>query len=68
MCCACIDGSAQATRSKIGRDPPPTLLNKLECVGTETNLTQCPEDKGQCITPGAGIICPVQNGKLYVAI
>ena len=68
MCCACIDGSAQATRSKIGRNPPPTLLNKLECVGTETNLAQCPEDKGQCIIPGAGIICPVQNGKLHVAI
>ena len=62
------EGSAVATdRTNLGRDPPPTVLNSVDCDGTETNIGQCTESSHQCLFPGAGVICPVQkfNGKLY---
>ena len=47
---------ALATRSR------PTLLNEVNCIGTENTISDCPESSGQCLIPGAGIICQVQNG------
>ena len=60
--CMRADGYALATRSRLGRDPPPTLLNKVDCAGTESNIAQCTESPNQCIELAAGVICPVQNG------
>ena len=68
MCCACVDGSAQATHSKLGRNQPPIVLKEFGCDGTETNLAQCPEAKNVCLFPGAGVICPAQNGNFYVLL
>ena len=60
-----IGGSAVATeRTRLGRDPPPTVLKQLNCVGTETNIAQCTEIDRECLLlPGTGVICPLQNGK-----
>ena len=34
----------------------------MNCIGTESKISQCHELNSVCITPGAGVICPVQNG------
>ena len=58
----CADETALATSSSIGLNPPPTLLVRVDCVGTEINISQCPQDiGGTCIKPGAGLICPNGN-------
>ena len=49
-------------RTNLGRDPPPLVLNSVDCDGTETNIAQCTESSRQCLFHGAGVICPVQNG------
>ena len=53
------DGSALATEDRIGRDPLPTLLNRVNCVGTESSISLCPVDDRVCLSPGAGVICPL---------
>ena len=52
------DRSSLATKSRLGREPPPTLLNKVNCVGTEDTISECPVSSSQCLAPGAGVICP----------
>ena len=60
------DGNAVAIeRTNLGQDPPPTVLNSVDCDGTETNIAQCPESS-RCLSPGAGVICPVQNGNYII--
>ena len=57
------DGYALATRSRVGRDSPPILLNEVNCVGTENTISECPKSSSPCFLSGAaGAICPVQNG------
>ena len=51
------DGYAVATRSRLGRDPPPTLLNEVNCIGTENTISECPESSSLCVRLGAGVIC-----------
>ena len=49
-------------KSIIGSNPDFVLLTKVDCAGTEDNLTQCPrDDTHTCLNPGAGVVCP--NGK-----
>ena len=43
-------------------DSPPTLLNRVNCVGTESNITECPVDNRRCVLPGAGVVCPISSG------
>ena len=48
-----------ATDRSISRDPPSIGLEKVDCIGTEDDITQCPQDDShQCINVGAGVICP----------
>ena len=48
-----------AIDTRVGSDPPPTVLSEVECVGTEESISQCPHDNNHvCITRGAGVICP----------
>ena len=54
-----VDGTALATASSIGFKPPSTSLMRVNCVGTEMNISQCPQNNERtCILPGAGVICP----------
>ena len=58
-------GSVVAIDTRVGRDPPPTFVNnRVDCVGTEESISQCPQDNNdECLNTGAGVICPVQvNG------
>ena len=59
----CADGTALATISSTGLNTLMFLV-RVDCVGTEMNISQCPQDNSRtCIAPGAGVICPVQlNG------
>ena len=58
----CADGTALATSSSLGLNPLPTFLLRVDCIGTEMNISQCPQDNGvTCIEPGAGLICPDGN-------
>ena len=60
MCYA--DGTALATSNSIGLNPPRTFLVKVDCVGTEINISQCPQDNSRtCIELSAGVICPNGN-------
>ena len=44
---------------------PPTVLNRVDCRGTERNITECTHVfNGDCLRSGAGVICPVLNGLL----
>ena len=56
------DGYALATDGKLGRNPPPLLLNQVNCIGTENTIAECPKSSRQCRLSGAGVICPVRNG------
>ena len=57
----CADGTALATTSSIGTNTL-TFLMRVDCVGTEINISQCPQDNNHiCIEPGAGVICPDGN-------
>ena len=58
------DGYAVATCSRLGREAPPTLLYEVNCDGTENTISECPESIRQCVTPGAGVICPFQKSNL----
>ena len=54
-----------ATDKVAGRYSPPLLLNRVDCVGTEDNITQCPrDDTHECLNTAAGVICPKGNNKL----
>ena len=54
-----------ATDKVAGRNPPPLLLNRVDCIGTEDNITQCPRDDTHgCLNTAAGVICPKGNNKL----
>ena len=60
------DGRAQAIDVTLGRDRPPLLLNRVNCVGTESNISQCPVDNNHiCINDGGGVICPLFNGNYF---
>ena len=55
-------GNAVATDKYAGRNPPPLFLNRVDCVGTEENITQCPRDDSHvCLQTAAGVICPNGN-------
>ena len=60
--------SAVATDTSIGR-PTPTVLTKVDCVGSEESISQCPQDNSHvCLNPGAGVICLIQiNGICYTS-
>ena len=48
-----------AIDTKAGSDPPPTVINEANCVGTEKTISQCPQDGSHiCLNLGAGVICP----------
>ena len=53
-----------ATDTRVGQDPLPTFLTKVDCVGSEETISQCPQDNNHaCLNTGAGVICPIQiNG------
>ena len=66
-CCNSIsvvaaDKSVVVTDEDIGRIPLRTVLMKVDCVGTEDNIAECPQDnEHRCRNPGAGVICPFGN-------
>ena len=43
-----IGGSVVATDTRVGRNPPSTFLAKVDCVGSEESISQCPQDNNQC--------------------
>ena len=49
-------------RSITGRNPDFIPLRKVDCAGTEDNITQCPrDDTHTCLDSGAGVVCPNGN-------
>ena len=51
-------GSVAAIDTEVA-DPPPTVIKKANCVGTEESISQCPQDNNHvCLNLGAGVICP----------
>ena len=57
------DGSVVATDESVGRDPPPAHLREVNCIGTEGDINECPQDDTHtCLNLGGGVICP--NGNL----
>ena len=64
-CYAYAVGSVVAIKTRVGRDAPPTFLIKVDCVGTEERISQCPQDNSnECLNSGAGVVCPVDCPKL----
>ena len=60
-----------AIDTRVGRDGPPAVfIKKVDCIGTEKSISQCPRDNsGVCLNTGAGVICPMQiNGSSIAAI
>ena len=45
-----------AIDTRAGSDPPPTVIKKANCVGTEESISQCPQDNNHvCLNLGAGV-------------
>ena len=56
------------TDKDIGRDPPPILLKRVDCTGTEDDISKCPQDNSVfCRNPGAGVICSYTGNLLNIA-
>ena len=54
-----------AIDTRVERDPPPTVINKVDCVGTEEVISHCPQDNSHmCLNPSAGVICPANCPRL----
>ena len=52
------DRGVVVTSKDIGRDPPPVVLKRVDCMGTEDDISKCPQDNSVfCRKPGAGVIC-----------
>ena len=55
------DLNAVAIYTRVGIDPLPTFLQRVDCIGSEESISQCPQDNsGECLNTGAGVICPLQ--------
>ena len=55
------------TDTRVGRNSLLTFLIKVDCVGTEERISQCPQDNSnvqQCLNRGAGVVCPADCPKL----
>ena len=53
------DGSVAIADKDIGSFPPRIVLSRVDCIGTEDDITKCPQDNSVfCHNPGAGVICP----------
>ena len=64
-CYAYAVGSVEAIDTRVGQGPPPTFLTKVDCVGTEERISQCPQDNShECLNRGAGVVCPADCPKL----
>ena len=65
----CIGGSVLATDRIVGGDSLPVHLREVNCVGTESDINECPQDDSHtCLNPGAGVICPVQVNGCLISI
>ena len=64
-----VDGTAVAKSSSIsGNSMTSTYLGRIDCTGTENTISECAQRSSICIKPGAGVICPVQNGKHFLIL
>ena len=63
------DRDVVVTDKDIGRDPPPILLKRVDCMGTEDDISKCPQDNSNsvfCRNPGAGVICSYIGNLLII--
>ncbi len=55
-----VAGSVVVIDTRVLPGAPPTVLNEVNCVGTEESISQCPQDNSrECYNLGAGVICPI---------
>ena len=54
-----VDGNVAISDKDIGSSLPQIVLSRVDCIGTEDDITKCPQDNSVfCHNPGAGVICP----------
>ena len=63
MCSA--GGSVAIADKDIGSSLPRIVLSRVDCIGTEDDITKCPQDNSVfCANPGAGVICPRNSNNI----
>ena len=65
LCIHHAGGSVVAIHISVEQDPPPIVINKVDCVGTEEVISHCPQDNSHvCLNLSAGVACPANCPRL----